>query len=277
MCQLIAKIGGCAHSFQNGRARRFLFHFQNRQSGGCVGHFLLADGQFLLGSGKVRRCRLQYLPVTVAFFFQRQQPIRRLRKFRLGSRGANRQFGAAFFVGTAAGMTPINFDRDLIQSFAILPRLGFDRISPLGALGMLRVKLLHALGLVADFLAQLIDLRVERKAFLIHLRELAGQHHPQFGAHFIAQAAVALCLAGLPLERVHLPRDFFKNIVDAIQVHLRIFEPGFGEAFLRLELCDARGFFNHRAAIGRTAAQDLPDASLLDERVRLRSQAGAHE
>ena len=35
--------------------------------------------------------------------------------------------------------------------------------------------------------------------------------------------------------------------------------------------------FNHRAAIGRTAAQNLPDASLLDERVRLRPQARAHE
>ena len=123
----------------------------------------------------------------------------------------------------------------------------------------------------------MIDLRVERDAFLIHLGELAGENDAQFGAHFVAQLGIALSFAGLALERVHLARDFFENVIDAVQVRLCIFESRFGETFFRLEFRDARCLFNNRPAVGRTAAEDLANASLLDERIGLRPKAGAHE
>ena len=44
-----------------------------------------------------------------------------------------------------------------------------------------------------------------------------------------------------------------------------------------LYLGDAGGFFNDGAAIGGLAAQDLADAALLDDGVRLRAKAGAHK
>jgi len=42
---------------------------------------------------------------------------------------------------------------------------------------------------VADLFAQLVDLSIERQPLVIHLRELAGKHDPQLGAHFVTQAA----------------------------------------------------------------------------------------
>jgi hypothetical protein len=51
----------------------------------------------------------------------------------------------------------------------------------------------------------------------------------------------------------------------------------FGESLFCLEFRDPRRLFDDGAAVGRTAAQNLADASLLDERVGLRSQARSHE
>src|SRR6185369_11106857 len=50
-----------------------------------------------------------------------------------------------------------------------------------------------------------------------------------------------------------------------------------GGLLLRLELRDARRFLDDRAAILRTRADDLADAALLDDRVRLRADAGTEE
>ena len=200
-----------------------------------------------------------------------------LRQFRFGGCRAHDQFRAALFVGSDARLPAIAFDCDLVEAVAILPRLGLDRVAALRALGVLGFRLLHALGLLADLLAQLMDLGIEGHALLVHLGELAGQHHPQLGAHLVAQSGIALGLAGLALERVHLPRDFFENVVDAVQVRLGVFETRFGETLFRLEFGDSGRLFDDGAAVRRTAAQNLTDASLLDERVRLRAEARAHE
>ena len=128
------------------------------------------------------------------------------------------------------------------------------------------------------FFGEGVELRIEFGALHAPDRgELAGQHDAQLGAHLVAQARVALGLRGLALQRIHLARDFFEDVVDAGQVQLGVFEAGFGEALLGLELGDAGGFFENRAAVGGTAAEDLADASLLDERVGLGPEAGAHE
>src|SRR5208282_941921 len=126
-------------------------------------------------------------------------------------------------------------------------------------------------------LAQLMDLGIKSHTLLVHLRELAGEHHAQLGAHLVAQPGIALRLAGLALERVHLPRDFFENVVHAIQIRLGVLKTRLGQTLLRLEFRDPSRFFDDGAAIRWTAAQNLADAPLLDQRIRFRPQARSHE
>ena len=81
----------------------------------------------------------------------------------------------------------------------------------------------------------------------------------------------------LPLERIHLPRDFLQDVVDAVQVLLGAFELEFRQPFAGLELGDAGGLFDDRTAIERTRAEDLPDAALLDDGVVLGAEAGSEK
>src|SRR6516225_10901840 len=88
---------------------------------------------------------------------------------------------------------------------------------------------------------------------------------------------IALGLARLALQQIHLPRDFIKNVIDARQVQLGVFQTSFGEPFARLELGDAGSLFDDSPSISRLAAENLPDASLLDDGIRLRPESRAHE
>ena len=201
----------------------------------------------------------------------------RLRQFRFRGGRAHRQFGAALFVGAAARLRAV-------ASIAIwFSRSRFCRIS----VSIAYPRCVRSECSASDCCTPSVCCRIsspswlicgiESHAFLIHLRELAGQHDAQFGAHLVAQSGIALRLAGLALQRIHLPRDFFENVVDAVQVLLGIFQARFGQALLGLEFRDPGGFFNDGAAVGGTAAQNLPDASLLDQRVGLGAEARAHE
>ena len=122
-----------------------------------------------------------------------------------------------------------------------------------------------------------VELRIKFRAFLLDGGELAGQHQAQFGAHFFAQARVALGFGGLALEGIHLPRDFVEDVVDTGQVELGVFQARFGQTLLGLEFRDPGGLFEDGAAVRRTAAEDLPNASLFDQRVGFRPEARAHE
>src|SRR5580698_5192073 len=156
--KLIAKIGSSADRFENGGAMQLLLVLQQCQIDGGVRRFLLAEVVLLLRRGKVRRRGVEYLLVAVAFFLQRQKPALSLRQFRFGGRRAHDQLRAAFFVSADARLSAIAFDRDLIEVVAILPRLGLDRVTALGALGVLGLRLLHTFRLLVNFLAQLMDL-----------------------------------------------------------------------------------------------------------------------
>ncbi len=212
-----------------------------------------------------------------ALFFERLQAEGRLREFGFGRGHARDEFGGTLFIGANARLAAIGVQGDLAEAISILTGFGFDGIAALRALGMLGLGLLDALGQLANFVAEPLHLAVERHAFRVHDRELAGEDDAQLGAHLVAEAAVALGLAGLAFERIHLAGDFFEDVVDAIEIQFRFFEAGFGKALFGFEFRDAGGFFNDVAAVGGTAAEDLADASLLDERVGFGSEAGAHE
>src|ERR1019366_8133691 len=105
----------------------------------------------------------------------------------------------------------------------------------------------------------------------------AGEHDAQAAAQLVADGGESFSLGGLALERVHLARDFFKDVVDASQVLLGALEAQLGEAFAILEASDAGSFFNDGAAVVRLGAEELADALLADDCVALGAKAGAHE
>ena len=164
-----------------------------------------------------------------------------------------------------ARLRAVRLERDCRQALPCLSRLGINGISPLRALRLVVLEPLDGFGLQPDFVGKRRDLRLERRRLLFQFGELAGQHHPQLGPHLVAQLGIALRLRRLPLQRVHLPRDFVENVVNARQVLLGFLQPGFRQAFARFELGNAGGFFDNRPAIGGTAAQNLADAALLDQ------------
>ena len=132
----------------------------------------------------------------------------------------------------------------------------------------------------ADLGVQLLKLarrhvQVERDLgqFALQHAETAGQSDAKLRHQFRLQFAVALRLRRLTLQRIHLAADFFQDVEDARQICLGRFELRFGEPLLCLETRDAGGFFDDRAAVLRLGAEDLPDASLLDDRVALRPKA----
>ena len=56
---------------------------------------------------------------------------------------------------------------------------------------------------------------------LLVLAVPARQHRPQLNAQLFPQLAVPARLGRLPLQRVHLPLDFFQNVVHPRQILLR--------------------------------------------------------
>ncbi len=126
---------------------QFLLLFEHRKIGDGAGRFLLAERQLLLGRREIGRCGVEYLLVTVQFFLQRREPTFGLRQLCFGGGGAHHQFRRALFVGADTRLPAIAFDRDLVKPLAVLSRLGLDRVSALGALGMFFFRFVHAFGL----------------------------------------------------------------------------------------------------------------------------------
>ena len=95
--------------------------------------------------------------------------------------------------------------------------------------------------------------------------------------HLRAQLFVTARLRRLPLERIHLPPDFFQNVEHARKILPRAFELRFRQPLARFVFADARRFFNDGAAVGGLVRKNLADAALLDDGVAFRAQAGAAE
>ena len=156
-------------------------------------------------------------------------------------------------------------------------QLGFGPIAGFLDAGVLAFLLLQLPGDLGEQSLRLAQ--VERHAGGVALQhpESPGHGLAQERHHLRAQFLVAPRLGRLPLERIHLPRDFFQDVEHARQVLLGAFELGFGQPLARLVLADAGGFFDDRAAVGRLVGKNLADAALLDDGVAFRPEAGAHE
>ena len=81
----------------------------------------------------------------------------------------------------------------------------------------------------------------------------------------------------MSLERGETAFEFADDIGDAQQILTRLVHLAFGGTLAQLELADAGCLFDHRAAVLRFGGDDVPDAALLDDRVRTLANAGAQE
>ena len=80
-----------------------------------------------------------------------------------------------------------------------------------------------------------------------------GRRPPaQMRHHFRAQLLVAPRFGRLPLQRIHLPADFFQNVEHARKILPRAFQLRFGQTLARLVFPDARRFLDDGCA-GRPA------------------------
>ena len=101
------------------------------------------------------------------------------------------------------------------------------------------------------------------------------EQHEVFELAPVLDEALGFC--GLALERSAILVDFRDDVVHAQQVLPREIHLALGELSPLLVLGDAGCLVDEQAAIFRTRADDLADASLLDDRVGLRADAGAEE
>jgi hypothetical protein len=88
---------------------------------------------------------------------------------------------------------------------------------------------------------------------------------------------VAAGLGDLALERVHPALLLGEHVGNAQQVGLGVFEFAQRLLFLALELGDAGGLLEHRAAFLGLRGKDLVDLALRHDRVGGAADAGVHE
>lgn len=155
---------------------------------------------------------------------------------------------------TSPRVRTINLKVYAIKSIARL--LGFtgDCVSPLRAFAVFIIHLLNGFAPGVNLIRKCVQLSVVLRRLLVEFGELTGQHEAKLLAHFVAQLRITLGLRGLTLQRVHLPRDFIEDVVDAGEVLLGVGEARLGKSFSRLELRDPGSFFEDIAAIRRLAA-----------------------
>ena len=93
----------------------------------------------------------------------------------------------------------------------------------------------------------------------------------------VGECLVAAGFAGLALQGADLALHLAHDVVDADEIRFGVFELAQRFAFLRFELGDAGGFFEHGATIFRTTAQDQVDLALLHDGIAAATDARVHE
>src|ERR1019366_5963472 len=233
---------------------------------------LLVDLRHALARRRDLRFQLFHILLVAAdLLIQRIQPQPQILRVLLVLRDALLDGSAFLYLRSQPSARALRLHLPLRQLLARFGELVFHLVAGrLPALVRLLAQRLQFAGGDAQF-----DRRLGRIA--LQQAVLAAQHHAQPRIEFDLQFAIALGLGGLPLERIHLPRDFLQDVVDARQVLLGALQLGFGQTLPGLELGNPGRLFDHRAPVLRLGTQNLPDAPLLDDGVAFRAQAGAHE
>ena len=96
-------------------------------------------------------------------------------------------------------------------------------------------------------------------------------------AHLGGDLAVADRLPRLLLQAVHLAGQLTDHVLDAGEIGLGRFQPQLGLVTPRMQAGDARGIFQHAAALLRLGLDDLADLALVHQRRRTRAGRGVRE
>src|SRR5688572_20195365 len=88
---------------------------------------------------------------------------------------------------------------------------------------------------------------------------------------------IASGFSGLPPKTVYLPVDLRNDVSYAGKIGPGRLKPGFGGTLADPKLCNARRFFDNRAAIHWLGRENLADASLLDDRVVTAGKSGTRK
>ena len=185
-------------------------------------------------------------------------------------------FGALAIEGNAV-LAAIDFQRREVQMILVLANCRVEFVDALVQQILLAFLRLNGLRVLRFGGGEFFEALGDAFGFGIQFARLTGEHLADDAAHLVANFGIASRLGRLALQRAELLFDFDDDVVDARKIDLRRFELRFRQALLGLELGDARGFFDDRAALVRLGRKDQPDAALLDDGVGIRTQADAHE
>jgi hypothetical protein len=161
--------------------------------------------------------------------------------------------------------------------------LAAHRVLLLGGIQGGRCLLLVALAL-EQRAAQPLDLRSQRGAPGVDLRQLPPQSAPLTADHaqlelaqFGDDALVHLGLLGLAFEILRLALDLAQDVGHTREILACALHAPFRRQLAAAVEGRARGFFDEEASILRLGVDELLDAPLLDDRVRLAADAGAEK
>ena len=157
----------------------------------------------------------------------------------------------------------------MVQHVLVLANLRVQRVDALAQAVLFRFLLVDRLRVLRFRRRQFVKARAQPFRFAVQFARFARQHLPDNAAHLLANFRVTPRLGSLALQRAQLLLHFHHNVVHACQVQLRRFQLGFAQALLGFEFRDTRGFFDDGAALHRLGCQNLPDAALFDDRVRV--------
>ena len=232
---------------------------------------LLAEGRCLAS-----RC-LQKSLLLRALFGNARQLCLGLLQLACRCRDARLQLGHTLGIRTLPRRCTLQLHGGRVGLILRALHLVLQRVAALVQRVLAGLRRFNLRGRALNLLAQRRNLRLQPRLLGIHGCHAAGQHHAQLAPQLLAHRGKALGLRRLPLQAVHLPRHFFKNVFHARQVLLGAFQAQLCQPLLGLEARNARGLFDNGAPVVRLRAQQLPNALLPDDRVALRPKASAHE
>ncbi len=105
----------------------------------------------------------------------------------------------------------------------------------------------------------------------------AVQQHGLGLADMVAQVPVAVGLAGLLLQRFELAVERDQHVFQPLQIGFSRAQAQLGLVPAVVQAGDAGGFFEQRAAVGRTGGDQRADAALADDGGRTRAAGGVGE
>ena len=187
------------------------------------------------------------------------------------------EFFLALTVEQDAVLCAVQLQRSLADEVLVLTQFSIQFIDATVQPLLFRFQLRERLGLLRFHFGEFRKSQGESLGLELQPARLAREHYAKQGSHLLANLDISPRFRRLALERCQLFLDFHKDIVDAREIDLGGLELGLGKALFGFVFRNSGGFVDDRAAIRGLGTQNLSDASLFDDGVRIRPEANTHE